>query len=259
VSGSSSRRSGAPLDVDDADAPASTRRYALPQAHAEVLTDEDNPAYLMGAAPSLTGLALTLPAVTKGLPHRRGVPYADFGADIRHGIGAFNRPMFTNELADWVAALPNADRVTFEVRNAAQPPADGQRYDLACTFRGETRHGRAGGGAEAHPRGAGPRRRAARGRERDAPSFTAPGDGHRALHVRLEHAALPGRDDGRVGCPANGTVLASPPWATGGAGPASPMSNPSRSRTISGASTASTDEVIRDAGACRSPVARAPR
>ncbi len=179
------------LDVDDAEASAAARRYALPGAHADVLVDEDHPAYLMGAAPSLTGLARVLPAVADAYRIGAGVPYADYGVEIRHGIGAFNRPMFRNELADWVAALPDvaarlraggarvldigcgtgwssialarafpavsvhgvdldeasiaeardhaeqagaADRVTFEVRNAAQLAPAGQPYDLACIF-----------------------------------------------------------------------------------------------------------------------------
>ncbi|MDQ4033156.1 MAG: class I SAM-dependent methyltransferase [Actinomycetota bacterium] len=180
------------LDVEDPDRTPAERRYTLPAVHADVLLHAEHPANLMGAAPSLTGLALTLSAVAEAYRTGTGVSYADFGADIRHGIGAFNRPMFVGELAGtWLAALPEvrdrlaqggcvldvgcgtgwssialarafpqttvvaidldeasiadardnaeragvADRVTFEVHNAATyHPAGAERYDLACMF-----------------------------------------------------------------------------------------------------------------------------
>lgn len=86
---------------------AGHRSYRLPLPHADVLLEEEHPAHAMGVAPSLTGLALALPAVTDAYRSGAGVPYAAFGAEIRHGIGSFNRPMFTGELAGWVGALPD--------------------------------------------------------------------------------------------------------------------------------------------------------
>ncbi|HLZ38189.1 MAG TPA: class I SAM-dependent methyltransferase [Mycobacteriales bacterium] len=101
------------VDVDDPDLPAAQRRYRLPEGHAAVLVDADSPAYLQGAPPSLIGLARTLGAVVDAYRTGDGVRYADFGADIRHGIGAFNRPMFVNELPTWLRALPDVhDRLT---------------------------------------------------------------------------------------------------------------------------------------------------
>ena len=94
------------LDVDAPDRPSAERRYTLPAAHADVLVHAEHPANLMGAAPSLTGLALTLSAVAEAYRTGTGVSYADFGADIRHGIGAFDRPMFVGELAGTCLALP---------------------------------------------------------------------------------------------------------------------------------------------------------
>jgi 2-polyprenyl-3-methyl-5-hydroxy-6-metoxy-1,4-benzoquinol methylase len=109
--------------VDVAEEPAG-RRYTLPAAHADVLVAEEHPAHLMGVAPSLTGLALTVPAVTEAYRQGTGVPYAAFGAEIRHGIGSFNRPVFTGELVDWVRALPEV---------VARLEGDGARVlDLGC-------------------------------------------------------------------------------------------------------------------------------
>lgn len=55
----------------------------------------------------------------------RGVPYEDYGADVREGIEAINRPMFANQLADWLASIPE-----IHARLRAEPPA--RVADLAC-------------------------------------------------------------------------------------------------------------------------------
>lgn len=100
------------------------RRYTLPAPHADVLLAEEHPAHVMGAAPSLTGLALSLPAVADAYRRGTGVPYATFGTEIRHGIGSFNRPMFAGELAGWVRALPDvAARLNF---------SDARVLDVGC-------------------------------------------------------------------------------------------------------------------------------
>ena len=54
-----------------------------------------------------------------------GVPYEGYGADTREGIAAINRPMFVNQLAGWLASIPEVD-----VRLRSQPPA--RVADLAC-------------------------------------------------------------------------------------------------------------------------------
>jgi len=55
----------------------------------------------------------------------QGVPYEAYGEDTREGIGALNRPMFVNQLADWLAAIPEVDG-----RLRAQPAA--RVADIAC-------------------------------------------------------------------------------------------------------------------------------
>ncbi len=82
------------------------RRYALPDGHAEALLEEDSPGYMAAAAPNLVGLTKALAEVAAAYRSGDGVAYARYGADIRHGIGSFNRPMFTNELAaEWLPTL----------------------------------------------------------------------------------------------------------------------------------------------------------
>ena len=104
------------LDVDG-------DHFTLPAAHVPVLLVDTDPAHLMGAAPMLAALALTLPAVATAYQAGGGVPYEEFGTELRHGIAAFNRPAFTNDLAGWLETMPDV---------ASRLSAGGQVLDLGC-------------------------------------------------------------------------------------------------------------------------------
>ena len=97
------------IDVAEDTGAATTRRFALPAAHVGVLLDTDDPSYLIGAAQMLIGSALPLPAVADAYRTGRGVDYADYGAEMRHGIAALNRPMVGADLASWVATMPDVE------------------------------------------------------------------------------------------------------------------------------------------------------
>ncbi|GAA0799055.1 class I SAM-dependent methyltransferase [Spirilliplanes yamanashiensis] len=95
------------LGVDDAAAAPDARRYALDAGTAEVLLDEASPFYFGTPAGLAHGLASTLDGVQEAFRSGGGVPYADFGPHIRHGIAGFNRPMFAHQLAtEWFPAVP---------------------------------------------------------------------------------------------------------------------------------------------------------
>ena len=105
---------------------AAQRRYALPEGHAEALLEENNPGYMAAAAPFLVGLTKALAEVTVAYRSGDGVAYARYGDEIRHGIGSFNRPMFSNELAtEWLPALGDV-----HARLGSGAPA--RVLDVAC-------------------------------------------------------------------------------------------------------------------------------
>jgi hypothetical protein len=81
------------------------RRYRLPEPHAEVLLDADHPAHAGAAAYWIGSLAEVLQRIPDLYRTGAGMPYPEYGADVRLAIANFNRPMFVNDLAGWFAAL----------------------------------------------------------------------------------------------------------------------------------------------------------
>lgn len=98
------------LVVDDASAAAQERRYSLPEAHAEVLTNRDSLSYLAPAAVQVTASGLQVPAVTEAFRGGDPVPWELFGFDMRQAQGEMNRPLFLHVLAqEWLASISDVD------------------------------------------------------------------------------------------------------------------------------------------------------
>ncbi|HWC12683.1 MAG TPA: methyltransferase [Acidimicrobiales bacterium] len=94
------------LTVDQPDALPGERRYALPEAHAIALLEEEHPAYVGALADIPPIVARTLEQVTAAFRTGAGVPFAAYGLhDMQAG---FTRPMFATSLvAEWLPALPD--------------------------------------------------------------------------------------------------------------------------------------------------------
>jgi SAM-dependent methyltransferase len=113
------------LSVDDPEAEAGERRYGLPAAHRPVFVDEEDLNHLTPLARLAIGVCGPMEALLEAYRSGGGVPYEAYGADIHEGIAELNRPMFVNQLAGWLAAIPDVD-----ARLRAEPPA--RVADLAC-------------------------------------------------------------------------------------------------------------------------------
>src|ERR671912_1514350 len=177
------------LEVEDEQTEPEARRYLLPEGHDEVLLERDSLYFVAPFAQQMVGLTLPLPALLEAYRTGGGVPYHEYGEDMREGIAYGNRPMFVNLIGtEWLPAIPDvhqrlqadlparvadvgcgagwssisiaraypkarvdgfdldevsiaeakanaeseglADRVTFQVRDAADPELSG-RYDVA--------------------------------------------------------------------------------------------------------------------------------
>ncbi len=105
---------------------AETRRYSLPAAHAEVLLDADNLNYMGAAALQIVGVASVMSRLVKAFRTGEGIPYEDYGADIREGIAGANRTMFLNLLGStWFPKIADVD-----ARLRREPPA--RVADVGC-------------------------------------------------------------------------------------------------------------------------------
>lgn len=83
------------------------RRFLLPAGHAPVLLDAESPAHVVGLAPLLLAVARTVPALTDAIRAGRGVPYAEYGPELRDAIASLNRPGFIHGMRAWVHAMPD--------------------------------------------------------------------------------------------------------------------------------------------------------
>src|SRR5262245_46454274 len=118
---------GGILEVDTG-AAAALRRYRMPPAHAEVLTDTDSPYYLGSYPRLLMSCVSLLPDVLTVFRKGGGIPYSRYGIDCREAIAASNRPLFLNFLgSDWFPAVPD-----LHTRLQADPPA--RVADVGCGF-----------------------------------------------------------------------------------------------------------------------------
>jgi 2-polyprenyl-3-methyl-5-hydroxy-6-metoxy-1,4-benzoquinol methylase len=114
------------LEVLNPDADAETRRFRLPEGHDEVLADRDSLNYLAPLAQAITGGVRPIDDVLRAFRTGGGVPFGDYGPDIREGQARMNRAAFLKQLGqEWVPAMPDVDR-----RLRSDPPA--RVADFGC-------------------------------------------------------------------------------------------------------------------------------
>ena len=114
------------LKVENADVPVPNRRFYLPPGHAEVLTDQESVNYLAPVTRMAVGAALPMEAIIAAFRTGGGVPFADYGADMRQGVGELNRPLFLKQLGDeYLPSIADIHR-----RLSAEPAA--RVADVGC-------------------------------------------------------------------------------------------------------------------------------
>lgn len=114
------------LQVLDETVAASDRRYRLPPGHAKVLVDRDSLNYLAPLAQLVVGATRPMVSVLDAYRHGGGVPYSDYGEDLRNGQSGINRVMFLKQLgSEWLPAIPD-----LHTRLQSDPPA--RVADIGC-------------------------------------------------------------------------------------------------------------------------------
>jgi SAM-dependent methyltransferase len=116
---------GPALAADPADA-AHERRYALPAAHAEVLTDGSSLAYTAPLARFVGAVGSQLPQLLDAYRTGGGVSWDQLGDDAREAQSDVNRPWFERRLAPTLARLTEVHEVL------SRPGA--RVVDVGCGF-----------------------------------------------------------------------------------------------------------------------------
>ena len=102
------------------------RRYCLPRGKAEVLTDRDSLNYMAPLAQLVAGAIYPLEALLDAYRTGGGVPYSQYGANLREGQASMNRAMFLQQLGrEWLPAITD-----IHARLQADPPA--RVADIGC-------------------------------------------------------------------------------------------------------------------------------
>lgn len=116
------------IEVEDETKNAESRRYRLPPGHAEALIDCDSLNYVVPLTQLLAGAVHPLPQVLDAYRSGDGVPYEDYGKDLREGQAAINYPAFWHLLgSEWLPAIPDV-----HARLLADPPS--RIADIGCGY-----------------------------------------------------------------------------------------------------------------------------
>lgn len=91
--------------ASDSSDPAA-RSFELPAAHAEVLTDDNSLNYFAPFMRLLVAGGNQIPAILDAYRTGDGVPWTDYGDDMREAQGDANKPMFLNQLGEYLAQMP---------------------------------------------------------------------------------------------------------------------------------------------------------
>jgi SAM-dependent methyltransferase len=117
------------LEVEDENQDTGSRRYSLPPGHAEPLVDRESLNYVAPIAQLLAGAVRPLPALLEAYRNGGGVPFDEYGTDLREGQAAINYPAFWQQLPnEWLPAMPDVHARLQQT----DPPA--RIADIGCGY-----------------------------------------------------------------------------------------------------------------------------
>ena len=114
------------LTVDDVTAAPGERRFTLPSAHAAVLADPDNVAYMAPLARFVADTGRFVERIAEAYRTGGGLGWDELGDDARQAQAAANRPLFLYRLGQEL--LPSAPEVHERLQRA------GRIADVGCGF-----------------------------------------------------------------------------------------------------------------------------
>jgi 2-polyprenyl-3-methyl-5-hydroxy-6-metoxy-1,4-benzoquinol methylase len=114
------------LVAENPEADPTERRFALPPGHAEVLANADSLDFLAPLGQMVVGASHPIQALVDAFQSGGGIPFHDYGPDLREGQSRMNRNLFLQQLGkDYLPAVPG-----LAARLSADPPA--RIADIGC-------------------------------------------------------------------------------------------------------------------------------
>lgn len=97
------------LEVANPAANPAERQFTLPAGHASILADREDLDFMAPFARLIMSGAAQLPGIVEAFRTGGGVPWDQYGDDMREAQGDANRPLFLHQLAqDYLSAIPDA-------------------------------------------------------------------------------------------------------------------------------------------------------
>ena len=116
------------LQVEDESLDVTLRRFQLPPGHAEPLIEQDSLNYIAPLTRLMAGAVRPLDSLLEAYRTGGGVPFSEYGLDLREGQAAINRPAFLYQLSqEWLPAMPDVHG-----RLQSDPPA--RVADIGCGY-----------------------------------------------------------------------------------------------------------------------------
>jgi hypothetical protein len=112
------------LDVTADDDDPAARRFALPEAHSEVLLERDSLNYNAPTPLSVLAAVGSMPLVLESFRTGAGFAFGDTGSDMREGEGAINRPAYLGPLVRdrlWPGLVEHRDGRRLPERHRGRP------------------------------------------------------------------------------------------------------------------------------------------
>ena len=116
------------LEVNNENLDADKRRFSLPPGHAEPLIEQDSLNYVAPLTRLMAGAVRPLDSLLEAYRTGGGVPFSEYGSDLREGQAAINRPAFLYQLSqEWLPAIADVHG-----RLQSDPPA--HVADIGCGY-----------------------------------------------------------------------------------------------------------------------------
>jgi ubiquinone/menaquinone biosynthesis C-methylase UbiE len=86
-----------------------TSRFSILSEYAQVLCNRDSAAYTIPFVYWIPSLSSVMNKLLEAFKTGKGISYSSYGIDLLFAQGEGNRPMFVNDIANWISSMPDIE------------------------------------------------------------------------------------------------------------------------------------------------------